>query len=669
MSNHKQIASFKLKLLLVGLCCGFLVIATQLFYLQIIRGTAFLNKSKKNCLRMETVQSLRGNILDCNGKLLATNRPIYNITWKGSGERHLTQEHKEKLKQLESMLERPLLNDEKLIKQIEHAERHCKMATVATDVPFEQLSQIEEIFTNEDNIVIDTSFKRFYPYSSYASHVLGYLGRMEIGLAGKMGLEQLCDISLKGKHGTRATTVNSVGRKLAETLVEQALTGADLKTTLDLNIQAIVEGVFPGHLTGTCILMDTENGAIVALLSRPNFDPNIFLGPVLQEDWERMQHDQPFVNRAFNANYPLGSIFKLVVSCAAMETGIITPNTVWNCTGSFMFAGRAYHCHHLEGHGRLSASQALVQSCNPFFYDIATKISIDTIADYAHRFGLGEKTNIIFPEKEGLVPCTAWKRKVKKQPWYPGETLSAAIGQSFLLVTPVQVARMIASIFSGHLVNPRILENEPIVTTPLKVQEKTLEFIRQSMKKVVTQGTGRRISHIKNIEIYAKTSTAQTSVLSDQDRGLMYQEHGWVAAQFKYKQCRPLTMVFLVEHAGSSSVPMGIFQEFLVLYKQLIDQQDGTFKQAAVAAEQLPTTPNELQGTGCPTRPAPVQPIVTTLTPGHVSTPQTMSEPEHSEHNTCCSTTSTMSTAAQQKEPATTVPAQSICTTSTRAVN
>jgi penicillin-binding protein 2 len=597
-------ARTKIKLVSIGICCGFLFIMVQLFYLQIVRGNFFLTKSKKNCLRLETVQSLRGNILDCNGKLLATNRPIYNIIWKGSGERHFTQEQKNKLAQLEAFLDRPLLNDDKLMEQLEHAERHCTIATVANDVLFEQLSQIEEAFSQENNIAIDTSFKRFYPCASQASHVLGYLGRMEEGLAGKMGLEQLCETSLKGKCGTRATTVNSAGRKLAETLIEQSLTGADLKTTIDLDIQAILEAVFPEYFTGTCIVMDTNNGALVGLLSRPNFDPNIFLGPMLQEDWQRMQHDHPFLNRAFNALYPLGSIFKLVVSSAALETGIITQNTVWNCTGSFDFAGRAYHCHLLNGHGRLSASQALEQSCDPFFYNIGTKISIDTLSDYAHRFGLGEKTNIIFPEKEGLVPCSAWKRRVKKQPWYPGETLSAAIGQSYLLVTPLQVARLVAGIFSNTLVTPRILQEEPIVTSPLRIQKRTLEFLRQSMKKVVTQGTGRRISQVKDIEIYAKTSTAQTSDLSFKNKGLIYQEHGWLAAQFQYKKCRPLTMVILVEHAGSSSVSTGIAAEFLTLYKQLIDQRDGTFK------------------------PQPVQPIITTPTTLAVPAPIVGKEPE-----------------------------------------
>ena len=286
-----------------------------------------------------------------------------------------------------------------------------------------------------------------------------------------------------------------------------------------------------------------------------------------------MQPEQPFLNRTFNANYPPGSIFKLVVTCASLETGIITPETIWDCKGFITFAGRRYHCHKLQGHGKLTVSQALEQSCNPLFFDIGTKMSIDTMADYAHRFGLGEKTNIIFPEKTGLIPTIEWKHEQKGERWWPGETLSAAVGQSFLLVTPIQVTRMIASIFSGYLVSPRLLQSEPFTKKPLRIKQETLDFLKQSMKKVVTQGTGKRINIVKNIEIYAKTSTAQTSALHKRHRGKRYREHGWFVAQFCYKTHRPLTMVVLVEHAGTSRIPILIAKRFFIRYKKLMDNK------------------------------------------------------------------------------------------------
>lgn len=573
MSTLANIPDYKLRAIPIALCISFLLICTRLIYLQIVYSNLFLHKSTKNFLRIETVHSPRGNILDTTGKLLATNRPIHNVCWRGSGKYRLTHEQKKKIEHLGTIICTSLLDDAILLRRIEQAERYYKTTQIAADISFEQLSQIEETFSLGQNIFIDTSFKRFYPRASYASHILGYLGRMELDLTGKMGLERLFEQTLKGKQGAITSTINSFGRKLTETPLEQALAGSDIQTTLDLDLQMIVENIFPKHLTGTCILMDSQNGDIVAVTSRPDFDPTIFLDPILQKDWQQMQHDHPFLNRAFNAHYPPGSIFKLVVTSAALERGIITPDTVWDCKGYITFSGRRYHCHVLEGHGKLTVSQALEQSCNPLFYDIGTKMSIDTFADYAHRFGLGEKTDIIFPEKEGLIPTTEWKKEAKDEQWWPGETLSAAVGQSFLLVTPIQVARMISSIFSGYLVTPRLLTGEPIVKTPLNIKPETLAFLRQSMKKVATQGTGKRISRVKDIEVYAKTSTAQTSALYKRNRGRIYKEHGWFVAHFRYKENRSLTMVVLVEHAGTSRTPTVIAKRFLVRYKQLADRQ------------------------------------------------------------------------------------------------
>lgn len=573
MSILIDIPDHKFRSIIVVNFIAFFIIIGRLIQLQISRADLFLNKSTSNFLRIEKVYSRRGNILDVNGKLLATNRPMHNIYWKGTGNYQLSAEQQEKLTIISHIIGKNLLDDNTFLQHIKKAERYYKKRLISSDISFEQLSQIEEKFSLADNIIIETDFKRFYPYQSCASHILGYLGRMDVDIIGKTGLESLFEKTLRGKHGSMVATINSFGRKLAVAPLEDALTGNDIQTTLDLNLQTIVENIFPEEESGTCLLMDTETGAILAMISRPNFDPTIFLEPILYEDWQSMLHKKPFLNRAFDAHYPPGSIFKLVVTSAALEHGIITPETIWDCKGYITFAGRRYHCHEHQGHGKLTVSQALEQSCNPLFYDIGTKMSIDAIADYAHRFGLGEKTNIIFPEKNGLVPTSQWKLETKGEQWWPGETLSAAIGQSFLLVTPIQVARMIASIFSGYLITPRILVNEPIIKTPLNIKNETLEFLRQSMKKVVTQGTGKRLNQVKNIEIYAKTSTAQTSSLNKRYKGKIYLEHGWSVSQFRYKENPALTMVILIEHAGASRTPTLIARQFLLRYKTLMDQK------------------------------------------------------------------------------------------------
>jgi penicillin-binding protein 2 len=255
---------------------------------------------------------------------------------------------------------------------------------------------------------------------------------------------------------------------------------------------------------------------------------------------------------------------------AALETGLVHQDSTVFCSGNYTFAGRKYWCHNKHGHGRLTAGQALEQSCNIIFYETARRIDIDLLADYAYRFGLGQRTDSLFPEKEGLVPSRAWKRNAKGEKWWPGETLSAAIGQSFLLVTPIQVARMISSIFTRYLVKPRILVDEPIEKKPLNIRLDTLEFLRSSMQKVVTVGTGQR-SRVRDIQLYAKTSTAQNSDLSKRELGEQYLEHGWFVGYFGYKHHPPLTIVIMLENVGTSMVPTGIAKQFFIEYKKRMD--------------------------------------------------------------------------------------------------
>ena len=215
----------------------------------------------------------------------------------------------------------------------------------------------------------------------------------------------------------------SLGRHLAQRELKKALAGKDITTTLDIEIQQMVELILPEDVVGTCIIMDPIDGSLLALVSRPHFDPTVFLGSLEQDEWASLQDKKPFLNRAFNACYPPGSIFKLVTISAALEHKLIKSDSHWFCPGYVEFAQRRYWCSNKHGHGDLNTEQALAHSCNIPFFEIGKKISIDTLADYAHRFGLGQKTNIGFTEKEGLIPTSAWKKRVKGERWWPGETL------------------------------------------------------------------------------------------------------------------------------------------------------------------------------------------------------------------------------------------------------
>lgn len=560
------------KITITAWCLGLAltVILLRLVHLQVIQGHFLYTKSQKNFLRMEVIPPLRGNILDQYGVMLATNRPTTNIYWQGTGNKKLTQEQHHILTTLGQILGKDLTNEHSL-GDIAKAEYLNKKYQLAEDISYEQLSQLVEQVSAQKNIFITTCFKRHYPYKSWASHLLGYLGRMNSEIYGKMGLEKLFEETLRGQKGERLKTINSVGRHLEEVEIKKALAGDHIQLTLDIRLQEIIETIFPRDWVGTFLIMEPETGNILALLSRPDFDPGLFLDPLDHEEWLALQDKHPFLNRAFNACYPPGSLFKLVSLSAALEQRYVRPDDYWYCGGHIDFAGREYSCHNKHGHGMINTEQALALSCNILFYELGKRISIDLLADYAHRYGLGTKTNTLFAEKTGLIPTSEWKKRVKGEKWWPGETLSASIGQSYILVTPIQIARMISSIFTGFLVTPHILMDEPIHRESLAISKETRIFLQQSMKAVIHHGTGRRIKQVKDITIFAKTSTAQTSQLDKRELGTSYLEHGWFAGYFFYKDQKPLTIVILVENAGSSMVATSLAKDFLVQYKKLVD--------------------------------------------------------------------------------------------------
>lgn len=563
--------SVKINSILFAICLMAGIVLARLMYLQIKSGDYFHRRSKNNFTRISTVESPRGNILDRFGKPLATNRPIAKVMWHGSGNRVLSAQQLNALKTLEEILDAHICSDENLFLALKQSENKQKELCIASDITFEQLSKIEELFPHDQNIRIDTHFKRHYPQRSNACHLVGYLGQqMDLEFQGRMGLEKLFQDTLKGQQGTLLKTINSVGRSFGSVELQKALVGDTIQTTIDSGIQEICENVFPAHYSGAFIIMDPKQGDIIAVLSRPNFDPAMFLTPMSPREWQQFQEKQPFLNRAFNASYPPGSIFKLVTACAGLENNLVHENSAWNCCGYTEFCGRKYYCSKRLGHGRLSTVEAIAKSCNPFFFEIARHIDINVLTQYAHKFGLGEKTNILFPEKTGLVPSREWKRAVKGEPWWPGETLSAAIGQSYLLATPIQIIRMMGSIFTGYLVKPRILINEAVEKQPLNMRAETLDLVQRSMKKTVQMGTGQRANTV-NMSVYAKTSTAQTSSWEHRERGGEYLEHGWFAGYFQYQNYEPLAFVLIVENAGTSSVATAIAKEFLLQYKKYMD--------------------------------------------------------------------------------------------------
>ncbi|HLC06973.1 MAG TPA: penicillin-binding transpeptidase domain-containing protein [Candidatus Babeliales bacterium] len=560
----------KIVCILIGTLISFGIIFLRLTYLQVYCGEYFASRSQKNFIRYTSVASARGNILDIHKNLLATNRPVTTVHWQGTGKGAFSQEQLLLLQTIETITGVDLTSGT-TFDAVLLSEKRGKKIVLVTDIDFAVLSKLVEAFPNHENIVIDTHFKRFYPYNTCCSHLVGYLGNMRMLANGQFGLEKLFDADLCGKDGSVRNVVNSVGQCISYVELEKALIGNDIQTTINIDVQLLCEKVFPETRSGSFILLNPADGAIVSLVSRPDFDPNIFLDPISYETWQGLQENNPFINRAFDASYPAGSIFKLVTISAALETGIVPEDSLWNCKGYTLFGKRKYWCARRSGHGEISIKKAVAESCNTLFFEIGKKIDIDVLADYAYKFGLGKKTNIVFPEKVGLIPSREWKLDYKGERWWPGETLSVAIGQSFLLATPIQIACMIASIFTGNLVAPRLLINEPVVTSPLDIKPDTINFLKKSMKSVVKRGTGRSVRNVKDMKIYAKTSTAQTSDFSKRKLDEKYLEHGWFVGQFQYKEYDPLVIVILVERVGAAQVATTIAKNFLIEYKKYMD--------------------------------------------------------------------------------------------------
>lgn len=547
----------------------FFIILSRLYYLQLYRYDEFIVRAQKNFFRIEKTTAHRGSIFDCKGNILATNKEINTIYWQGTGNRILNEKQLDSLKLLEKIIEKPIIGTP-IYQRILTAERKSSEALINPNATFEELSKVKELFTQEQNICIHTHLKRYYPNSTVASHIVGHLNSISTDCSGKMGLEKIFEEHLRSKNGTKIKKVNSLGASLQEQEIDKALSGEDIVTTLDLSIQQLAEKSFPDYYTGCIIIMDSISGALHALVSRPSFDPTLFLNPISFEKWHLLQQQGSFLNRALNACYPPASIFKLITLSAALENNIIQPDETFLCKGFIQFKGRKYYCNKRNGHGNLSIMEAIAQSCNIPFFKIAKKqkISIDLIAQYARRFGLGSKTNILLPEQEGLVPSSSWKQEVFNERWWTGETVSASIGQSYLQATPLQMLRAFNSIFSGSLVKPRIVQTEQQLQEPLLIQPQTRSFLKKSTRLAVTQGRLKEIGTIPGLKVYAKTGTAQVSSLSRKKKDNHYKEHAWVVVHVKPCKGKDFSLIILVEHAGSSKEAITIAKKLLTGYTE-----------------------------------------------------------------------------------------------------
>jgi penicillin-binding protein 2 len=421
--------------------------------------------------------------------------------------------------------------------------------------------------------VVDVSHRRLYRLGVQAAHVLGYLGEARPeeladpakGLkngdwVGRRGVELEYDAKLRGEDGERVVVVDSHGQSVEELGREVGRPGGALTLTIDAELQQEAERQLEGK-AGAVVALDPRNGEILALVSSPGYDPNLFTRRLEVAEWQQLIQDPllPLQNRAVASTYPPGSVFKMVMAAAGLAEGVVTPESGVFCSGAKTFHKRAFHCWKAGGHGFMNLEAALKNSCDIYFYDLGQKLGIERIARYARLFDFGTPTGIdLDGEKRGLVPDGEWSQRQRRHPWYPGETISVAIGQGALLATPLQMAVMAAAFANGgQIVTPHLVKGD-LTHPPQRIDLPAGIFdpIRRGMWKVVNDGGTGASSRVAGVEIAGKTGTVQvvahTAFEDSSLRPYAERNHAWFASFAPYVHPTVVIVVFL-EHGGQGS--------------------------------------------------------------------------------------------------------------------
>jgi len=573
---------------------GFALLLARTWQLQVIEGGQFLQLSEQNRLRDRQMKSLRGRILDRHGRILADNRPAYALLAMADDLPN-ADVLQASLRQLDIAIEPATLKslrDKGTFQPI----------SIQQDVHRDQVAYFAEHWMDFPGLYLDVEPLRLYPYKSLAAHLLGYLGQIRESqleqddyrgyppgtMVGQSGLERVYENRLRGAPGLRRVEVDTYGRETQQLATKPPQPGTNLVTTLDFDLQRMAEGLLDaGEHTGSIVVLDPRDGQILAMASRPAFDPNIFASRLSATAWNTLTTTpkHPLHNRAIQGQYPPGSVFKIITALAVLEEGVATERTQVCCTGHYTYGRRVYRDWKETGHGCVTLYEALAQSCDVYFYQMGQALGIDRLARYAKAFGLGEVTGFA-PRREarGLMPSSQWKRQARGEPWYGGETLSVAIGQGFTSATPLQVANFIAALANGHtLYQPyAVLRQESPAGTVLEVAKPTvirqLDFQPQHLKAVVKgmwgvvndpRGTGRRAQH-PDIAIAGKTGTAQV-VRIGKERGAKGQallpehqrDHAWFTAFAPVDNPR-IVVVVMIENAGQGGSRFAGFAKTLI---------------------------------------------------------------------------------------------------------
>ncbi len=562
----------------------FAVLAGRMYQLQVLESDRYKLQADENRINVRLLPPPRGRVFDRFGTLLAGNRENYQV--------FVVAENTPDVEGTLEVLGRLIPIDEKTLKRVRRdvaKRRPFVPVNVREHLDWREVARLQVNAPDLPGISIEVGQSREYVYGAQVSHLLGYVaivaeeeltGEPLLSLPGfrigKDGVEKANEEWLRGKAGTSQLEVNAVGRIRRELSRQEGKPGRDVQLTIDMRLQAFLHDRIAGETAASAVIMDVDGGDILAMASKPTYDPNQFAkGEFSEETWNRLVRDplSPMSNKAISGTYAPGSTFKIVVALAALEAGMVDPSNKVFCRGYTQLGRAKFHCWKKNGHGWVYLVEALQKSCDIYFYDLAKRIGIDRIAAMARRFGLGKTLGIEIPgERKGLIPTRGWKLAMTGVKWQKGEDLIAGIGQGFILATPLQLAVMTARVANGgYAVTPRLIQGALEDSTAgrelpsLGLSETSLDLVRQGMNRVTNHPRGTafraRIRH-KGMEMAGKTGTSQVRRISKQEREtrvLKNEERPWIERDHAlFVGYAPVdnpryAVAVVVEHGGGGS--------------------------------------------------------------------------------------------------------------------
>lgn len=558
---------------------AFAMIVARLYFLQVYEADKYKVMSDENRISTRFLVPPRGVIYDRKGVIIAKNDQNFQalLVAEQTSDIHKT------LYAFKQII--PLSEDEekRILKDIENRRRFIPIK-LKSNLSWEEVAKIELHAPDLPGVEINEGLSRVYPYSDLYAHVLGYVGpiseadKKDNPLAmvpgfkiGKAGLERYLDYKLQGKGGTVKLEVNAYGRIMKEIERNSGVQGDSVQITIDSELQRFTYEAF-GEESGAAVVLDVRTGEILALVSKPSFDPNLFTNGISYKHWNALLNNErtPLINKAVSGQYSPGSTFKVVVALAALEAGVIDVGTRFFCSGGMDIGNIRFHCWRHAGHGSLNVVDALKYSCDIFFYETAMRVGIDKIREMALRLGMGEPIHIgLDNEKGGIIPSKAWKKARYGTNWTQGDAANSGIGQGYVLVTPLQLATMLARVVNGgYAVQPTFIkptEEDLQKIKRLDISTRNIELVKQGMFEVVNGagGTaGRAKFNIDGAQMGGKTGTTQVRRISMKERlsGIIRDEqlpwklrnHAWFMG-FTPVDNPKYAVAVIVEHGSSGS--------------------------------------------------------------------------------------------------------------------